>query len=175
MAGMLTCINSEVELSATSDDPNLTYQWTGPIGFTSDLQNPSVNTPGEYTVIATAANGCTSSSAVIVESDDVIPSSIFESINENIVINCINSTATYIGFSDYEGDYTTTWSSPDGTSSNESEITITEGGSYSLIITAENGCSSESILNILEDFLEPDIETTGGIITCVDNLSLIHI
>jgi len=168
-AGQLNCIDTQTELSATSNDPNVTYQWTGPIGFSSELQNPSVETSGIYTVIATADNGCTSSSAVIVESDNVIPSSLFENTSGNIAINCNNPTVSYIGFTDYDGDYELTWSAPDATNSNETEFTMTEGGTYLLMITAANGCESTSSVTVLEDFSQPSLEVVGGIITCVDN------
>ncbi len=57
------CIGAMLYLTANSD-PGATYNWTGPTGFTSSLQNPSRNVTvsndaGVYTVFATL-NGCTS-------------------------------------------------------------------------------------------------------------------
>lgn len=66
--------NSPVSAGGTinltaSNVPGATYYWTGPNGFTSTQQNPSIpnasqNNAGTYTVVA-IANGCTSSVATV--------------------------------------------------------------------------------------------------------------
>jgi hypothetical protein len=48
-----------------------TYSWTGPNGFTSNVQNPVINNvtaaaAGTYTLTVTNSNGCTSSTTVDV-------------------------------------------------------------------------------------------------------------
>jgi gliding motility-associated-like protein len=61
------CSGSTLQLSANSSTPGVTYSWTGPNGFSSQQQNPSIsNAPasaaGTYTVRAILA-GCISASA----------------------------------------------------------------------------------------------------------------
>ncbi|MEZ4883146.1 MAG: proprotein convertase P-domain-containing protein [Chitinophagales bacterium] len=62
------------------DDLNLTssggvsYSWTGPNSFTSNLQNPTINSfssnnVGSYTVVVTDANDCTNSASTTVTED----------------------------------------------------------------------------------------------------------
>ena len=73
------CVNTTINLTASNIN-GATYSWTGPNGFTSNLQNPiinnvSLNDSGTYSVTATLS-GCTtlsSSTKVIVNS----PSSNF--------------------------------------------------------------------------------------------------
>ncbi len=39
---------------------NGTYAWSGPNGFTSTEQNPTVSAAGTYNLVVTGTNGCTS-------------------------------------------------------------------------------------------------------------------
>ncbi len=39
---------------------NGTYAWSGPNGFTSTEQNPTISEAGTYNLVVTGANGCTS-------------------------------------------------------------------------------------------------------------------
>ena len=65
--GTLTCSGSGVTLGATSSVSGSTFRWTGPNGFTSNTQNPTVSTAGTYTVTVTNPNnGCTASQSVTV-------------------------------------------------------------------------------------------------------------
>ena len=64
-----TCLNTTINLNATG---GATYAWSGPLGFTSNLQNPSLtnataNMTGAYTVTVTTAPGCTSTAVSNVQ------------------------------------------------------------------------------------------------------------
>ena len=66
--GSLDCASSVV-ISASSSTSGATYSWTGPNGFTSTSQNPSVTAAGTYTVtVSNPASGCTASTSVSVTS-----------------------------------------------------------------------------------------------------------
>ena len=61
------CDGTALDLTATDATPGVTYSWSGPLGFTSALQNPvinpaHVNQSGIYTVTATKI-GCVSAAA----------------------------------------------------------------------------------------------------------------
>ncbi|RYE26271.1 MAG: hypothetical protein EOP51_01200, partial [Sphingobacteriales bacterium] len=58
------CEGFPLNLTATCATPSVSYNWTGPSGFTSNSQNPTIantvlNNAGDYIVKATV-NGCTS-------------------------------------------------------------------------------------------------------------------
>jgi len=62
------CETDAINLTASSD-PGATYSWTGPNGFTSNLQNPTLSPAtlilaGDYSVVAISAAGCTSAVAI---------------------------------------------------------------------------------------------------------------
>src|SRR5437867_713011 len=68
------CEGSTINLlatNATGGTPGYTYSWTGPGGFSSTIQNPSIPSApaaatGAYTLIVTDANLCTKSSVTNV-------------------------------------------------------------------------------------------------------------
>ena len=61
-------VGEPVSLLATSDD-GVSWSWTGPNGFSSDQQNPMLDSaiPGTYTVTTTSINGCLSTCSTEVE------------------------------------------------------------------------------------------------------------
>lgn len=63
--GSTVCSNGTLALFATAA-PNSSYQWTGPVSFTSTQQNPTIVQPsvshsGNYLLNLTSAEGCTAS------------------------------------------------------------------------------------------------------------------
>ncbi|MEM8907787.1 MAG: hypothetical protein AAGD05_08075, partial [Bacteroidota bacterium] len=71
----LDCNTSCVSLlaSASAANGSMTYQWTGPNGFSDTQLNPSVCQPGTYTLVVTANNGCSASDVVQVDEIMAIP------------------------------------------------------------------------------------------------------
>lgn len=68
------CLGDDLMLTSLDPtNPNYTYTWTGPNGFSSNLENPTFTTTsaslnsGTYTLMVEDANGCTASSTTIVE------------------------------------------------------------------------------------------------------------
>ena len=61
-----SCAGTHVTLFATTPNSGVTFAWSGPNSFSSTLQSPAVTVPGNYTVIITAAGGCTASSSTNV-------------------------------------------------------------------------------------------------------------
>ncbi|MBK9338367.1 MAG: hypothetical protein IPM98_18225 [Lewinellaceae bacterium] len=72
--GQLTCANGSVTLQITTNANNPTFLWSGPAGFASNQQNPSVDTSGTYTVTVTnSANGCTNTATASVTQNTTPP------------------------------------------------------------------------------------------------------
>ncbi|MFZ1689356.1 MAG: hypothetical protein WAU70_18180, partial [Flavobacteriales bacterium] len=69
--GTLTCAITSVQLSGSG---NGSFSWTGPNGFTSGDQNPTVSAAGTYVLTVTGANGCTSVAQADVILNDTAPS-----------------------------------------------------------------------------------------------------
>jgi DNA/RNA endonuclease G (NUC1)/fibronectin type 3 domain-containing protein len=60
------CTGGSVQLNASTVTPGVSFAWTGPGGFTSNQQSPSVTAPGLYTVTITGISSCTASSSTTV-------------------------------------------------------------------------------------------------------------
>ena len=60
------CIGGSVQLSASTSATGATFAWTGPGGFTSAQQNPTVTVAGSYTVTVSVGSCQVSSSTSVV-------------------------------------------------------------------------------------------------------------
>jgi gliding motility-associated-like protein len=79
------CSGSTLNLSATSSTSGVTYNWTGPNGFTSNQQNPSI------TNATTAASGTYS---VTATKNDCISTATTKNIVVNLTPNITSSSST---------------------------------------------------------------------------------
>lgn len=142
------CPEGNTLLSVTNSFTD--YTWTG--GTMGD--NLAVNTPGDYGVTVTDANGCETSASVtttnfMVEMPTITGPDAF----------CEGSSIDLMAegnFTDYE------WS----TTENTPAITIGAGGTYSVSTTDSNGCVSESSVFVTENNL-PAIVIGGSTTYCV--------
>lgn len=130
-----TCMGNDLKLSA-STVTGATYYWTGPNGFTSLYQNPTVTqtTPasnGIYTVEATV-NACKSDKAPVGVALYPLPTPV-------VTINDKEMTTTQEYFT-YQW-YVRGRIIPGATSRN---LTATEVGGYTVVVTDANGCSGTS-------------------------------
>jgi hypothetical protein len=70
MGGILDANHPTVQLKGNSIISGVTYHWTGPNGFASNLKKPIVSVPGIYTLTVTyPPTGC--SNMVTVEVSDM--------------------------------------------------------------------------------------------------------
>jgi gliding motility-associated-like protein len=138
------CNGNTISLMAATIS-GATYSWTGPGGFTSASQNPSitnagVNASGIYAVQATV-NACTGPAGTTSVIVNPIPPSPTVSSNGPVCEGSpLNFTASSIAGANYS------WTGPNGFSSslqNPSIINTTTAtsGSYSVTATV-NGCTS---------------------------------
>ncbi|HWZ16922.1 MAG TPA: gliding motility-associated C-terminal domain-containing protein, partial [Mucilaginibacter sp.] len=136
------CAGSTLTLSAKSI-PGSTYQWTGPNGFTSTLQNitipaaPTIAT-GTYTVIASVGN-CPGPASTVAVSVDQTPINPIASSNSPVCSgNPLQLDVDYYNGSVY------TWTGPNGFKSNLRNPVIDNSvvanqGRYSVTIVSP-GC-----------------------------------
>jgi gliding motility-associated-like protein len=136
------CEGATLNLSAIGGS---TYSWTGPNGFASSSQNPSVTTVtqadgGMYTVVVTGTGGCTASQSitVIVETTPVATC-------DNNNPDCPGDPLMLIA----SGGTTYAWTGPNGFTSTEQNPVITNAttassGTYFVIVSTAAGCSASA-------------------------------
>lgn len=145
------CETHDLNLYATSV-ANATYHWSGPNGFISTAQNPTINSVtsdngGVYTVYA-SLNGCQSGNSNV--NVEVNPLPVF-SLNQNCVDKQYQVWATRENDASYDETLSTySWSGPNNFTSSQNSIIITNAqtGSYSLTITNENGCDATRTIEV---------------------------
>lgn len=159
--GEIDCNNSSTQLFGNSSTSGATFSWTGPGGFTSNLQNPIVSEVGTYTLTVTAPNSCTETDDAEVTADSSVPNAMAT----GGIIDCNNTSVQLMGSSS-STNVTYSWTGPDNYMSNEQNPTVTEGGIYTLLVTSSNGCNGQAGAEVILDNEGPDLLGTGGTINC---------
>lgn len=146
------CETRPVRLSANSTNGN-TYTWSGPDGFSSLSQSPSISNTltannGIYTVIATSGNGCISMPATVSLTVNPLPEPGFSD-----TISCLPATTAFFQnqstiSSGNINSYTWDFGEPASGASNSSSgvnpsHTYARAGSYTVSLTAvsDSGCA----------------------------------
>ncbi|TND08455.1 MAG: CHU large protein [Bacteroidetes bacterium] len=140
------CNGSTLNLNA-SNVVGATYSWTGPNGFTSSTQNPSIvgattAASGTYSVTVTL-NGCTSLAGTVAVSVNPIPAAPAPSSNSPVCTgNTLSLTTSAVVGATYS------WTGPNGFTSsaqnpNIANVTLAANGTYSLTVTVL-GCTSSA-------------------------------
>jgi len=133
---ILTCTNPTIVLQATG---GVTYNWSG--GSTPLNDTNSITQPGIYTVNMVDPNGCPVSQTITLTQNITPPTPGITNITGSTIIDCnapsIDLQAT--GGGSYQ------WNNNLGTSSN---VNITQAGTYTVVVTAANGCQDSSTVGI---------------------------
>lgn len=138
----LTCTTPSLNLAGSSSTPGATFVWSGP-GITAGgtTTTPTVNLPGNYTVMVTnPANGCTSTDLVVVNLNNTPPNA---NAGLDQVLNCVVLSVNLSGSSTTPGvNYL--WTGPSITSGAATSAAAANGpGTYTVTITDPvNGCTS---------------------------------
>ncbi|NEM99509.1 T9SS type A sorting domain-containing protein [Pontibacter burrus] len=159
VAGMLTCSVTSVQLSGSANIAVASYAWTGPGGFTSALQNPTVGAAGTYVLTVTTAAGCTDTDEVVVEEDDELPTVTAGTYGPL----CIDAAAIVLGGTPAAGTWTGTGIVAVNGGYQFSPATAGVGShllTYSY--TATNGCTATSTTTIVVNGLPAAYTLTGG-------------
>ena len=152
--GATVCFGQPASINASG---GVGYQWYGPNGFTSNLANPVIpvvnnSTSGNYTVVVSGANTCTSITiANVVVNPLSIPSITATS---KACVNTLVNLQGSPGFILYQ------WNGPNNFLSNQASTSFTAGGInqsgiYILSVTDAGGCMGTASVNIIIDPL-PD-------------------
>ncbi|MEZ0540217.1 SdrD B-like domain-containing protein [Fibrella arboris] len=127
----LTCQAPTASLSVTSSQTGLTYQWTGPNGFTATTQQVSVTYPGTYTVVSTnAQTGCAATTTTTVSQLAGVEVTLFTQSS------CLNNGTDATATDDY---FTVTIQATNGTPG--------AAGRYEVVLGADANGLGGTVLN----------------------------
>lgn len=170
---ILSCINTTVDLEASSPTAGVTYEWTGPGNFSSSSEYPEVSEPGVYTVKAiNPANHCTATASVTVLQNITKPGAT-ATVSGDITCAVV---AVELTASSPTPDINYIWTSPAGVTSNAKTLTAITDGTYQLkIVKISNGCESTASVQVRKNTDPPGATAaTSGPINClVSQVSLL--
>lgn len=169
-AGSNSVICAGQTLSLTASPNGATYNWSGPNGFTSTLQNPTIPNAstlasGTYSVTQTLL-GCTGSQGVVSVTVNPIPSAPVISNNSPI---CALQT---LSFTAANGGTSYSWTGPNGFTSSAQNPTIANtstlaAGNYSATQTILGCTSPAAITNVTINPAAPTPTATSNSPICL--------
>ena len=160
------CAGTTLDLSASAL-AGATYSWTGPNGFASSQQDPSITNAttaasGTYLVTVTDSNGCTSAAGSTTATVNANPPVPTAGNNGPIVEgSTLNLTASTVANTTYS------WTGPNGFTSADqnpsiSNATSAASGTYLVTVTDSNGCTAVGSTTVLVTALQITSITTQG-------------
>jgi len=171
---VFSCDTDSLQLLADTTRAISSIQWMGPSGYTSDVLNPYIYRPGEYTVTVTGVNGCTSADTVIVDQDAELP----------VVTLSADTITCLITFADVsaagaEADWLLQWTLPDGSTDTGIDIVTTQSGLHTIVVTdPSTDCQFIDRIAVVLDTLSPSpIIAVSGSLSCTEtqvNLSVLE-
>jgi gliding motility-associated-like protein len=176
---MLACPAQTAVITGTATGAT-SYSWIAPAGGSilsgqnTATANVTSSSVGQFTFVATGANGCQATSIVTVSPNTNAPTFTLSNPNPSITCNSntpsvsVNITST-VGISSYS------WGPSSGISgpTNTSTATFTTAGTFSVIITATNGCISTGVLTVGTATTPPSVAFgtgTAQAISCTNSL-----
>ena len=172
----LTCTVKQAVLQGTaSTGPNFTQAWTssngGNIVSGGNTPTPTVDQPGNYTLLVTNTdNGCTNTAAVAVLQNITAPT---VNAGPDDTLSCAVSSLTLQASGGASGTPVYSWSAGNGgnivSGKNTLAPVINAPGMYTLLVTdLINGCTATDFVQILNDDSAPSASVaTPGTLTCV--------
>lgn len=158
----INCTTTLATLSGNSTTAGVTWAWAGPGGFTSTLQNPTTTVAGTYQLTVTGTNGCKSTASALVVGDTAPPNATAS----GGTITCASPNATLAGNSTTPGA-AFSWTSPSGTVIPQQNPTVAAAGTYTLTVTAPNGCTKTATAVVAENTTPPmAVANANGVLNC---------
>ena len=157
----LNCSVTNITLTAGS---GASYAWTGSQPFTNINGNEAtIDQPGIYTVVVTAANGCTDSRTVAVTQSTGTPT---VSINPPATLTCRDTTVTLTATSSVTGSYG--WSTGTPTATATVSLHLNGVGPYTVTVTdPANSCTGTASVLVTVDTLHPTVNLSVNLpLTC---------
>ncbi|MBK7232013.1 MAG: gliding motility-associated C-terminal domain-containing protein [Saprospiraceae bacterium] len=161
-ADTINCFKPSVILRHDGDSTQITFQWTGPLGFNSSVSNPIITSSGRYQLEAKGKNECITNKIVDIAQDLLTPvltgsDDTLRCTMDSIRVNAMASNVI--------GNFI--WTGPGGFSSALQNPFVKTPGSYRLIGNNPNGCADTLDINIIPDLGKPDLFVATDTLDCL--------
>jgi len=131
--------NGEISLNPAGGTESYNVVWTGPTSISNDETDPTDLLAGDYTATITDTNGCTLVETITVDGPQAI---ILD--GQTTAISCFGdgNGAIDLSISNGTGPFNISWTLDDVEISTDEDINGLSGGSYDVLVTDSEGCSS---------------------------------
>lgn len=166
--GYVGCNSNPINIYASSDIAGADFTWEGPNGYTANVDDPLVTDPGVYYVTVSNGGVCFTVDSTEVLFDSTTPDVSAEGdtlscFNPEIQLNA-NSNSPNASFE---------WTGPNGYNSQDQNPLVNEPGSYTVVVTGENGCQDSLQVQVPLNAVYANLQSEDDILTCtVTNLDL---
>ena len=151
-------------LTCTTDRITLTASGTGTLDWTT----MDVTIPGRYELIAVGDNGCSNSTQITIGQNIATPNVSLLNNTGTDVLNC-NVRSISVSVEDDSDADVYVWSAG-GENTTGTGNAFTSPGTYSVVATAPNGCTSVASIQIGQDIVPPTVDITNNsgttVLTC---------
>ncbi len=145
----LTCARTAISLEAGG---GVSYAWSGGLGSSAGA---SVTNPGTYTVTATASNGCTDTESIGITQDITVPTAVITNNTGSTELTCARTAISL----EASGGVSYAWSGGLGSIATAS---ATSPATYTVTVTASNGCTDTESIIITQDITTPTAVITNN-------------
>ena len=152
--------------------PLVDFMWEGPGIDASNMNEkfPEVSDLGTYVISGSSSNGCMFQDTFILEIDTTVIQ--LTDLTDAFVLDCDNLTAFTQVEANREGEFV--WETPSGEmfgpeAATSIDLDIDETGAYTVTVTASNGCSDETVVDVIYGLAPPEVSFDAvPEINCVD-------
>ncbi len=160
-----------IDLTVNGGIAPYNFNWSNGLPSTQNQTGLGV---GTYLVTITDSGDCSEIVTASVTATSVPPMAAAQATDS---LDCEATQITLSGQGSQTGnEINYLWSGPGIVGADDGiEITVEEGGSYTLLVTnTSNGCTNTAIVEVEADQTVPIAEGLGGTITCVDTLVVLN-
>ena len=150
-------------------DSIVNYNWSGPAGFSSNLQNPFVYSHGSYALEVIGLNGCPDTLSGLVTDVSVIPN--LQVANE--LLDCIDSIAILSALTQ-DTSIAFNWFSQGTMISDSAAVAVKQPGMYHVLAQS---LVTECVANdsvMLEPAVIPEVYASDGHLDCRDSTAILQ-
>lgn len=151
----LTCYIPSISLTASG---GVSYSWYKGAVLVGNDSSITVTDPGIFTVIVSAANGCTDTESIAITQDITTPTAIITNISGTTLLTCTTTSINLIA----SGGVSYSWSDGVNQVGTDANLVITLPGTYTVTVIAANGCSDTESVVITQDIQVPDAVITNN-------------
>jgi len=143
--------DGSIDLTTSGGAGGYSFSWNGPNGFGSTDEDPSGLTAGDYSVLITDLNGCSTTADLTLSApaalDPIVLAADFNGSNTSCSGIADGSIDLAVGGGTAPFNYA--WNGPNGLIANSEDIAALEAGDYAVDVTDANGCNANANITLI--------------------------